>query len=291
MAFKTIDEDSSSPLNLNTTTRPASACSKNDGLHAAPVTPEERTRFNIPAGYDVEAWGQCPEHGRYPRRVMGTAWRDTCPECAKGKAEREAFGRVAIPRRYAQCTVSGWLADTPDQLAVKRAVIDFCKNIGTRLDHGDSMIFSGLSGTGKTHLACAIARCAHQNGKTARFVKARALVSDIRATWRRDSAETETDALRRYVDLDLLVIDEVGAQFGTEAEALHLFDVIGERYAEQKSTILITNLPIESAPGGKSLRNYIGDAAFDRFMEDGSAAYVFSWDSWRGRAHGTEVTA
>lgn len=269
----------------------ASESSKPEGLPDAPVTPEERARFNIPEGYPVEVWGHCPEHGRYPRRVMGTAWLDACPECAKGKAEREAFGRVAIPRRYAQCTVSGWLADTPDQLAVKRAVIDFCKNIGTRLDHGDSMIFSGLSGTGKTHLACAIARCAHQNGKTARFVKARALVSDIRATWRRDSAETETDALRRYVDLDLLVIDEVGAQFGTEAEALHLFDVIGERYAEQKSTILITNLPIESAPGGKSLRNYIGDAAFDRFMEDGSAAYVFSWDSWRGRAHGTEVTA
>lgn len=253
------------------------------------ATAEERERFGLKDGDDVTEWANCQKHGRYPFRGRSGNYSfvffDSCPACREAMVTEKAYGRIAIPRRYAQATVAGYVAKTPEQAAVKRAVADFCRNIDARLDHGDSLIFFGGSGTGKTHLACAIARCAHKSGRTALFIKARALVAEIRATWKKDSVETEPEAIKRFTDLDLLVIDEVGAQFGTEAEALHLFDVIGERYAEMKSTILLSNLPLD-VPGeeGKGLRQYIGDAAFDRFCEDGSQALAFTWRSHRGQS-------
>lgn len=285
---------------LSTLTRNQASCSpspKSTGAEAsnggitAPIpdaTPEEREQFGIKDGDSVTEWLTCPNHGRYPFRGRSGTYNfvffDACPTCRAALETEKTYGRIAIPRRYAQATVAGYVAQTPEQAAVKRVVVDFCRNIVDRLDHGDSLIFFGGSGTGKTHLACAIARCAHKAGRTALFIKARALVAEIRATWRKESTETETEAIKRFTKIDLLVIDEVGAQFGTEAEALHLFDVIGERYAEMKSTILLSNLSLDAQEDGrKGLRQYIGDAAFDRFCEAGSQALAFTWPSHRGR--------
>ena len=51
--------------------------------------------------------------------------------------------------------------------------------------------------------------------------------------------------LRRFVDYELLILDEVGIQFGTETERLILFQLLNERYTQVKPTILISNLPVE----------------------------------------------
>lgn len=259
------------------------------------ATDEERRLFAIPGDTQVFEWAECPKHGRYPVKGVQTAGKDAfwvpfacgCVRCAQERAQTERFGRVAIPRRYENARVADYKVSCEAQRVAKAEVVDFCRNIGARLQHGDSLIFFGGSGTGKTFLACAIARRAVAEGFSALFIKARALVSDIRSSWRKDSCLTEKDVIDRFVGVDLLIIDEVGAQFGTPGEALHLFDVIGERYAQMKSTILLSNFPLtvtpeEKAAGMKGISDYLGDAVFDRFREAGSRAVAFSWNSYRG---------
>ena len=112
---------------------------------------------------------------------------------------------------------------------------------------------------------------------TAPYTSAIDAVRMIRNTWRRDSERTETQVLDMLAGVDLLVLDEVGVQYGTEAEQVNLFDIIDKRYRALMPTILLTN------QGKAGLKSFLGDRSFDRLREGGQWV-VFDWESYRGRA-------
>ena len=138
------------------------------------------------------------------------------------------------------------------------------------------IVFSGVPGTGKSHLAIAIAYFVDA-APTAIYTSAIDAVRMIRNTWRRDSERTETQVLDMLAGVDLLVLDEVGVQYGTEAEQVNLFDIIDKRYRALMPTILLTN------QGKGGLKTFLGDRSFDRLREGGQWV-VFDWESYRGRA-------
>lgn len=211
-----------------------------------------------------------------------------CPVCVKEREHLQRFSRMAIPKRYAGCTVNGFKAEGEAQKRVKAFVIDFCKDIRARIEHGDSLIFSGGFGNGKSHLACAIAKVAMEAGFSCQFVTLSHLIAEVHESWGPSRRESEIEIIKRYAGLDLLIIDEVGAQYGTPAEVKILFDVLGERYGEMRSTILISNAPLmvtekQAAAGIQPLVSFIGERVLNRFRENGSAAIGFTWESYRGR--------
>lgn len=76
--------------------------------------------------------------------------------------------------------------------------------------------------------------------------------------------------------IDLLVIDEVGVQRGSDDEKATLTDVINQRYRDMRPTILLTNLP------GNDLKELLGPRVMSRLTE--KATFVsFKWDDWRKR--------
>ena len=245
----------------------------------------------------VLQWGQCAEHGRYPITVTNghytlSPFGGECPACKRLVEQKKRWGRQAIPIRFQRCTVAGYIAETPEQKGVKAQVIAFCKDIDARIKRGDSIVMAGNPGTGKTHLACAIAQAASQAGYSVLFTRVRQMIRNIRESWRSDSTITEEKAIKRFAEVDLLVLDEVGVQAGTENEALLLFDVLAERYENMKSTILISNLPWfvpdeeKRKRSAKDMRDYLGERLYDRFFEAGSVVLPFTWESYRGHAKG-----
>ena len=76
---------------------------------------------------------------------------------------------------------------------------------------------------------------------------------------------------------ELLILDEVGVQFGSETEKLMLFDVLNERYEKRKPCVLLSNLAIDD------VKAFLGERVFDRLREDGGEAVAFDWESYRGR--------
>jgi acyl-CoA synthetase (AMP-forming)/AMP-acid ligase II len=103
------------------------------------------------------------------------------------------------------------------------------------------------------------------------------LIRTLRATWRRDSDSTEDEVINEFAYVPLLVIDEIGVGFGTEAEAAQLFDVIDRRYQARNPLVLISNLSVPD------LREALGDRLFDRIRE-ASQVVPFNWPSHRGTA-------
>ena len=106
----------------------------------------------------------------------------------------------------------------------------------------ENVLLIGNSGTGKTHLATALAFAACQQGHKVRFFTATALVTQLLE--RREDRELERFH-KQLERTDLVVIDELGYVPFSKAGAELLFDVVGRAY-ERTSLMLTTNLPFEA---------------------------------------------
>lgn len=232
----------------------------------------------------------CEKHGAYAAQQYRFGWIG-CPQCQQERQNAEQqerqreqqaqwersrlqslFDRAAIPPRFEDRTLDSYVADLPGQqkaLAIARQyAATFAQNDGV------SLIFCGGVGSGKTHLAVGIAKELMQRQCTALFMSVMGAVRSVKETWR-DSEITEREALQNLVEPDLLILDEVGVQFGSDTEKLILFEIINGRYENRRSTILISNLAMSA------LTDYLGERVVDRLREGGGKLVVFDWPSYR----------
>lgn len=110
---------------------------------------------------------------------------------------------------------------------------------GSYLLKSEPVIFIGECGTGKTHLASALAIAACQQKKKVRFVTAAGLVNELVEA---SHHSLLGKALNKWASFDLIVLDEVGYVPLAEIGAELLFQVVAER-AEKTALIITTNLP------------------------------------------------
>ncbi|WP_242608150.1 ATP-binding protein [Achromobacter xylosoxidans] len=190
----------------------------------------------------------------------------------------ELLGRAAIPPRFADRTLANFMphADGPAKaLVIAR---EFAENFAECQRTGQGLVFCGGVGAGKTHLAVGICHEVIKQDRVAVFSSVLSAVRSIKETYRKGSELTEAEAIQNLVDPDLLVLDEVGVQFGSETEKMYLFEVINGRYQALKPTIVISNLAKDP------LTEYLGERVIDRLREGGGRMVVFDWPSYRRQA-------
>lgn len=241
----------------------------------------------------------CQTHGPFEsRNFFGRIW-SRCPACSqeeqaaeKSKADEEkraalqsawaaSLDESCIPERFHDRTLKNFKVETPEQAHALAFATAYADDFDRVLKTGRCAMFVGLPGTGKTHLAAGIGlRLMRRDKRRVLFTTVMRAVRSIKDTWSKGSDVSETQAVAALVRPDLLILDEVGVQFGSDTEKLMLFDVLNERYEKRKPTLLISNLGIEE------VKAYLGERIFDRLREDGGEAVAFGWESYRGRAPG-----
>lgn len=221
----------------------------------------------------------CSKHGFYVTGfcrgdfLLGarTYINHECPQCAFEARFQRLFGRTAVPPRFAEKNFGNYEPKTDHQKVVFNALKEYGENIAEVVKLGRSLMLTGNAGTGKTHLACSIIAEAIKQGYSALFTESSAFVRSIKDGWSERASEQEI--LDRYVNIDLLVIDEIG--IGFKGDQNLLFTLINERYKRVKPTILLSNLkPAE-------LLEFLGERIVDRLRENGGKMYVFDWGSHR----------
>lgn len=182
-----------------------------------------------------------------------------------------------ITPRFRGCTLGTFVTDAEQAkvraLATCQAYVEhFEENYRT----GRSLILAGGVGTGKTHLASGMAQAViRQFGASALVVSVAEIVRVAKGTMAKGATYTERDVIDELARVDLLAIDEVGAQRGTEYELGLLHEIIDRRYHLVVPTVLVSNLRVEE------LKDYIGDRAIDRLRQGGGKAVGFTWPSMR----------
>lgn len=239
----------------------------------------------------------CEEHGDFTsRNVFGNIWSH-CPVCETIRREKEEaekaerdrieklrrweskIGHSGIPERFKTRTLETYLADTPQKKRALDFALEYALQFGTKdAEQGRSALFVGKPGTGKTHLAVGIGLSAMAGGYSVLFFTVMRAIRRVKDTWGRDSSEKESEAIAALVEPDLLILDEVGIQFGSETEKLILFDILNERYEKRRSCILLSNLSSEEVSA------FLGERIIDRLREDGGEVIPFTWESYRGKA-------
>jgi DNA replication protein DnaC len=113
---------------------------------------------------------------------------------------------------------------------------------GEYLDRHENVLLVGNQGTGKTHLACALAFAACGQGRRVRFFSVSQLVTHLQEVREERQLQRLHQQLERH---DLLVLDELGYVPFSKGGAELLFDVVSRAY-ERTSLIVTTNLPFEN---------------------------------------------
>lgn len=255
----------------------------------------------------TEVSALCAIHGEHVNtitRIGSLEVESGCPDCSKTKEDsmarekraselrekqtrreiwvKSALGRSGIPKRFENRTFDNYKAENEGQKAALSLCKRYAEKFEGRMAHGGGLVMCGKPGTGKNHLSTAIAKQVIESGRSAVFATAIGITRHVKATYSRDSEKTEQQAINFWIAHDLLIIDEVGIQFGSEAEKIILFEVLNGRYQEMRPTIVMSNLP------DKDLGEFLGERIVDRLQEGGGAIIAFDWDSYRAKVHKDE---
>lgn len=191
------------------------------------------------------------------------------------------LGKSGIKKRYLSRSFENFIVNDVNRKAYEIAK-SYVDNWQENKDKGEGLYFEGTCGTGKTHLAVAIAMKLINQGVPVICKTSIDLLASIKQSYERDSTVNEEDVIEAYNTIDLLVIDDLGKERATEWSVPILYRIINDRYENMLPTVITTNYNTDDLIDklNASNDNEKAEAIISRFK--GSASCVtMAWEDYR----------
>ena len=185
------------------------------------------------------AFGSCDGSGFVYDEATNTAYDCRCRRQRVALAKARSLSAV-IPRRYRDAAWERPPVTEIEPHEVVTAVRRFADRIEEQLDAGRGLWLMGPVGTGKTTLAMLVSKAALKEGRSVAIYSLPRLLNEIRDTHRAE--RSHLNLLDRLTAVDLLHIDDVGAERTTDWVLEELYSIVNARYEEQRSMLIKTNL-------------------------------------------------
>lgn len=251
--------------------------------------------FKHPFKNKIQFWTQNPE-----RCICAKAaeyWNNYEAEKEKKRHEEEetvrrAEFRTKVEKLFAQSrlgdrfltrTFETFITNNDNQAAYDTAY-KYASEFERFKKDGVGLIFNGKYGTGKTHLAAAIAIYLLNKGIPVIIGTTIKLLGKLKQTYNDEIRESEEQILDLYSEADLLIIDDLGKERVNEWVLEKLYYIINNRYENNLPTIVTTNYEIDTLPVRLSTKQNMdtGEAIASRLWEM-CRGVEMNFEDWRKR--------
>jgi DNA replication protein DnaC len=205
-------------------------------------------------------------------------------ECREQRLKRGRNTGVAsvIPSRYRGVSFERPpVSDMARDLKTKGAVNDvrgFVDELDDRLGAGRGLWLYGDTGTGKTTLAMLVSKAALEAGHSVAIYSLPKLLARIRRTYESEpGGDSYLSFFERLTSVDLLHIDDLGAEKRSDWVLEQLYALVNERYEAQRSVMVTTNLAHEE------LEEQIGSRTVSRLTQVCDEVPLFGDDRRYGK--------
>jgi DNA replication protein DnaC len=184
-------------------------------------------------------------------------------DCRSGMVAKARLRGIdsVIPRKYQGVSFDRPPVTQMDELVV-RQVRSYCDALDENLNSGRGMWFLGSHGTGKTTLAMLVSQTALSAARSVAIYSLPKLLGRIRRTYGAEQGEQSySDLFERLATVDLLHLDDLGAEKQTEWVIEQLYAVVNERYERQRALIVTSNVEPDD------LEKQLGPRVVSRLVE------------------------
>jgi DNA replication protein DnaC len=187
--------------------------------------------------------------------------------CRTEGQQAKLIESARIPRRYERCSLANY-QPAPGNGTQLQAFNYAFKLVDQYPAVERGLLLMGPAGTGKTHLSAAILRGLTEKGIACLFYEFGALLKEIQGSYNPVSQTSELMVLAPVYEVEVLVLDELGASKPTDWVRDTMMQIINTRYNDRKLTIFTTNYADERRPTAEeTLEDRIGARLRSRLYE------------------------
>lgn len=257
-------------------------------------------------------WALCVKHGPYSTVVRPGLPPSRCRACVHDMVEKEKARfykerrlqqlhdyrviakKSGIPERFKDLTLDSFKINGSKEQQTLDIACAYSTELGKPEITRRSMIFAGRSGTGKTHLACAIATQALRDGLDARYENVDRLFRHIKDGYSSSAKVRANKVFEQVIKADFLVLDALGQNPCSPADRKVLREVITERYDSCLPTLVVltlgsierANKKIQKAESEtleieEEIELLLGERVMEILLQDGGRVMPFTWRTYR----------
>lgn len=204
------------------------------------------------------------------------------------KAMQDRINRLlqnsGIKRRFLQRTFPNFRCDTPGRKKNYDIAKKYADNFAYHMAMGNGLYIEGTNGTGKTHLAAAIALQLINEGVPVICKTSTDLLMDIKKAFDHEYVK-EHEVIDVYKKVDLLIIDDLGKEQCSDWSMSMLYSILNDRYEDMKPTIVTTNYNADGLANALTPKGFDNTkiiAIISRLRET-STVMTMAWEDIRGR--------
>lgn len=252
-------------------------------------------QFKVPLPDDYEFFTvyqkeceQCKEIIYYrmsisPSSMMHTE-RTDC-KCFKLRGVGQSRNHIDLSE-FKAWDLLGGVEDLKSCIAENSEDARLIKNLNTYVERFTKgfkgLCLYGLTGRGKTHCALAVGNAIKAKGFSVLALKSIDLLNMLRRTYRQNDGQKEVKLIRALMEVDLLIIDDLGSEKPSGWVKEKLYEIVDSRHGK-KTCIFTTNL------GGQELAKELGSAIASRVFGVGYAVAVKGRDKRQNIASFSDV--